>query len=122
MIDWIIIYATRYLGLVFTLVGCFFEFIAVIGVLRAKDFFIRAHIATVSVIGGTIVPLIGVALITLTIGELGLGRLYLVTLCVATSIFLLVTAPTGSHVLMRAAYIFMSKRRFNEEHNSVSNR
>lgn len=112
--DWVGVYVVRYLGLTFVLSGCFFEIIAAIGVLKTRDFFVRAHIATVSVIGGTIAPLIGIALISLTLGELGLGRLYLATLCIATSIFLLITAPTGSHVLMRAAYISKTKRKFDE--------
>lgn len=112
--DYISTYLARYLGLTLVLAGCFFEFIAAVGVLKVKDFFVRAHVVTLSVIGGTIAPLIGIALISLTLGDLGLGRFYLAALCIVTSMLLLVTAPTGSHALMRAAYISKTKKELNE--------
>lgn len=115
----IVIHITRYTGVLLLIFGCFFELVGAIGVLKVKDFFIRAHVATLSIVGGTIAPLIGLALISLTFDELGWSRVYLTTLCVATAILLLITSPTGSHALMRAAYISKTRKKFDEEHKDV---
>lgn len=111
----ILIYIVRGLGLLFLVLGCFFEFIGALGVIKAKEFFVRAHMTTVSTVGGTVVPLIGVALISLTFVELEIGRIYLASLCIISAIFLIITTPTGSHALMRAAYISKTGEKFEEE-------
>lgn len=101
----------EWIGASLLLLGSFFELVGAVGVLRFPDFFSRIHAATASAIGGTIIPLIGLALILITRFELGWSRVYLAFLCIVSAILILVIAPAGSHALMRAAYISRVRRR-----------
>ena len=100
----------EWIGASLLLLGGFFELIGAVGVLRFPDFFSRIHAATASAIGGTIVPLIGLALILTTRFEMGWSRMYLAFLCIVSAILILVIAPAGSHALIRAAYISRARR------------
>ncbi|MEM0487065.1 MAG: monovalent cation/H(+) antiporter subunit G [Sulfolobales archaeon] len=95
--------AARYCGISFLVIGCFFEIVGAIGVLRLPHFLTRAHAVTVASVGGAVLPLIGVALMSLSYTELGLGRIYLACLCIVTALLILIVVPTGSHALVRAA-------------------
>lgn len=97
----------RILGYLVLITGGIFELIGAIGMLRLRDFQTRAHAATLTVIGGGVLPLLGTAILSPI--EIGAEGLYLSIIAVLTSILILVTAPTGIHVLMRVAlsdYIF----------------
>ncbi|MEM4501918.1 MAG: monovalent cation/H(+) antiporter subunit G [Ignisphaera sp.] len=95
--------AVELVGIVLLLIGGFFELTGAIGVLRLPNFFSRIHAATASAIGGTVVPLIGLALVALAQIEMGWERVYLASLCIVSAILILLVAPAGSQALMRAA-------------------
>ncbi|MEM4789671.1 MAG: monovalent cation/H(+) antiporter subunit G [Ignisphaera sp.] len=99
----ILVEVARYCGVSFLVLGCLFEIVGAIGIIRMPDFFTRAHAVTVASVGGAVLPLIGVAMISLSYTELGLGRIYLTCLCIVTALLLLIVVPTGSHALVRAA-------------------
>lgn len=94
----------KVIGYILLFTGCFFEFIGAVGVLRFPNFFSRIHAATVSAVGGTVVPLIGLFLIVLTHSEMGWTRYYLAFLCIISAILILLVAPTGSQILLKTAY------------------
>lgn len=108
----------EYLGLFLLGVGCFFELSGAIGVLRFPDFYTRAHATTMTIIGGTVIPLIGVALIS--IAWSGLEGSHLAMICVISSVIIMITAPTGTHMIMRAA--LLGKLKGAKEVEQVKNR
>lgn len=105
----VIIEIIKYCGAFFLLLGGFFEIVGAIGITRMPDFFTRAHAATVAAVGGAVLPLLGIALISLSFTELDLSRLYLAGLCVITALLLLIIVPSGTHAIVRAAYISRKK-------------
>ncbi|MEL9940810.1 MAG: monovalent cation/H(+) antiporter subunit G [Ignisphaera sp.] len=99
------------LGLIFISAGAFFEFVAAIGFFRMPNFYTRVHALTIGAVGGTVLPLIGVALLAISKVGADPSRLYLATLCIISAIIILIVAPTGSHALVRSAYIHSKQRR-----------
>lgn len=85
--------------------GSFFEIVGALGIIRMPDFFTRVHAVTVSVIGGTVLPLVGIAMIAMYHPSLMWGRAYLALICLTSSFFILIVSPSGTHALVRAAYI-----------------
>ena len=77
------------LGLVFEVVGC-------LGLVRLPDFYCRMQAATKCVALGTMLIIAGAVLMAGTLSAMAKGGL-----CMT---FLLLTSPTGSHALARAAY------------------
>ncbi len=77
------------LGLAFEVVGC-------LGLVRLPDFYSRMQAATKCVALGTMLIIVGAVVTVGTVPALVKG-----SLCLA---FLLLTSPTGSHALARAAY------------------
>ncbi len=77
------------LGLAFEVVGC-------LGLVRLPDFYSRMQAATKCVALGTMLIIVGAVLTVGTLSALAKGGLCLT--------FLLLTSPTGSHALARAAY------------------
>jgi multicomponent Na+:H+ antiporter subunit G len=77
-------------------VGAFFGLVGAIGILRMPDVYNRIHAETLCVVGGTIVVLIGAAVMK------GFDTFSLKALIIA--VFLLVTNPVGSHALAKAAH------------------
>ncbi|MCX8184424.1 MAG: monovalent cation/H(+) antiporter subunit G [Sulfolobales archaeon] len=94
----------RYVGLVLVVAGCLVNLIGAIGLNRFKNFYLRLHAATVSTIGGTFYPLVGLALISLTMSELGELRFFMGGSLVVAAFILLMLAPAGSHALARATH------------------
>ncbi|MEM1532517.1 MAG: monovalent cation/H(+) antiporter subunit G [Desulfurococcaceae archaeon] len=93
----------KYVGAVLLLLGGFFEITGAIGVLRMPSFFTRMHAVTTSAVGGTVIPLLGIFIVSLTKVELGWSRVYLALLCIASSILILIIAPAGTYALIKAA-------------------
>ena len=93
------------LGTILVIVGAFYELVGALGILKLPGFFLRLHAATLSCIGGSVLPLLGIALIGLGLEELGVQRLYITGTCLISAIIILLLAPSGSHSLARAAYI-----------------
>lgn len=92
-------------GLILIVTGAIFELIGAIGILRLPSFYTRIHALTVTTIGGAVAPLIGISLLVISENSVGSEGLYLAMLCVVSAIMILIVAPTGSHSLIRAAYI-----------------
>ena len=100
MIDWILFY----IGLALTLLGGAMDLIASIGFFRFKDFYTRLHAATIGAIGGGFYPLIGLALITLSLDLDIYIKAYISGVCVIAAALIALTAPAGSHILARATH------------------
>ena len=100
MIDWILFY----IGLGLTLLGGALDIIASIGFFRLKYFFMRLHAATVGAIGGGFYPLIGLALITLSLDLDIYTKAYISGVCIIAAALLALAVPAGSHILARATH------------------
>ena len=89
------------LGTGLVILGAVLNIIGTLGIIRFPNYFVRLHAATVAVIGGCVLPLIGVAVLaygmwegTRTVTSLG---------AIATAIFIFLTVPVSSHAIARAA-------------------
>lgn len=82
---------------ILVLLGCFFVFVAGLGLLRMPDLYIRMHAATKA---GTL----GVGF-TVAAVAVFYGSLQTVVNAVAIFFFFLLTAPIGAHILGRASYL-----------------
>jgi len=92
------------LGAVLVAVGAFYELVGALGLLKLPGFFLRLHAATMSCIGGSVLSLIGTALLALGLEEMGTQRLYVAGTCIVSAVIILLLAPSGSHSLAKAAY------------------
>jgi multicomponent Na+:H+ antiporter subunit G len=90
--------ATVRIGLiaVFALLGLFFSFVSMIGVIRLPDVYSRAHTASQA---DTLGAGFGLAAVALTIGWEGAGFKTVLLL-----FFIFVTNPTAAHAISRAAF------------------
>ncbi len=79
------------------ILGAFCALIGAVGLLRLPDVYNRLHASTVSVVGGSVILIIGAGLIN------GIDTFLLKSLIIAFFIF--ITTPTGSHAIARSAYI-----------------
>jgi multicomponent Na+:H+ antiporter subunit G len=77
-------------------IGVFFMFVASLGVLRLRDFYMRVHAPTKAATLGLIFLLIAVAIVV--------GTPTVMTKAVLAIVFIAATAPAGAHLLARAAY------------------
>lgn len=82
------------IGAIITLTGAIFIFLGSLGLLRMPDIYNRIQAGTKASTLGTILSLIGIAIITPN----WIGKL------VVLIIFVLITNPVSSHVLARAAH------------------
>ncbi len=96
--------ALLYTGIALVTIGAVYDVIAGVGMVRFPNFFVRLHAATIGAVGGAALPLVGVGLIALASSQLGPYRYGVCAVCVLTAAAILVTAPTGSHILAYAAY------------------
>lgn len=94
----------RYVGLAMVLLGSFVNLIGAIGLNRFKNFYLRLHAATVSTIGGTFYPLLGLALLSFSTADLGGWRFFMGGTLLVSAFVLLMLAPAGSHALARATH------------------
>lgn len=78
------------------LIGVFFMFVASLGVLRLRDFYMRIHAPTKAATLGLIFLLIAVSI--------AVQDPALTTKAVLAVLFFMATAPVGAHLLARAAY------------------
>ena len=89
-------YFNEIFGAVLIVIGVFFVFLAGIGLLRMPDMFLRMSTATKASTLGLGLILLGTAVF---FWELGIT-----SRAIATSIFVLLTAPVSAHMIGRAAY------------------
>ncbi len=93
------------IGGVIIFVGGLFDLIAALGVNRFPDFYTRLHAITIGTIGGAVYPIIGSAILVFGVPGLSLGvRLSFALPMLVIASLILITAPTGSHAVARAAY------------------
>lgn len=81
------------------LAGLFFNFSAVLGILRLPDIYCRLHSSSKNTTLGSLLIVAGLAL---RAAQAGAGPAVLKILLIA--VFLLIVTPIGSHALARAAY------------------
>ena len=86
----------EWVGLAFVAGGVFFTAVATIGVIRLPDLYTRAHATSTADTLGTVLTLIGVAIVAS--GNVPRIKLLLLVL------FMFVTNPTAAHAITRAAY------------------
>lgn len=91
----------KLIGALFLLLGSFSLFIASIGLIRMPDVYNRVQTGTKASTLGAIMSFLGIGLLTVEHwGEINwIGRIIIVI------IFIIITNPVSSHVLMRAAYV-----------------
>jgi multicomponent Na+:H+ antiporter subunit G len=89
-------YFNEILGAILIVLGVFFVFLAGVGLLRMPDMFLRMSTATKASTLGLGLILMGTAVF---FWELGIT-----SRAIATSIFVLLTAPVSAHMIGRAAY------------------
>lgn len=92
------------IGGILIIIGAFCDVMAALGFFRFKNFYVRLHALTVGAIGGTVLPLIGVSILSAGCEFLGVYRWYIAGGSIVTAILILILAPTGSHAIARAAY------------------
>ncbi|OYR39104.1 Na+/H+ antiporter subunit G [Halorubrum sp. Ib24] len=80
----------------FTLLGLFFSFVSMVGVLRLPDVYSRAHTASQA---DTLGAGFGLAAVALAVGWEGAGFKSVLLL-----FFIFVTNPTAAHAISRAAF------------------
>ena len=91
-------------GGAFVFLGGLFDLIAAIGVNRFPDLYTRLHAVTIGAIGGAVYPIIGAALIVAG-AQIPLGeKLGFILPMLLAAALIVITAPTGSHAIARAAY------------------
>lgn len=87
---------TEILAAILLFTGSCFSLLAGFGIVRLPDLFTRLHAATKAATLGVGCLMAAVAI--------HFGSLETTTRAVATTVFLLLTAPVGAHLLARAAY------------------
>lgn len=99
-----IIVILRVLGLGLIVLGGFASLVSAIGFHRFKNFYLRLHALTVCTIWGSVYPLIGVSILSVTLHELGDYRWFMSGASLITAVILLMLAPAGSHAIARAVH------------------
>ncbi len=99
MIDIIVIVV----GGVLIFVGGLFDLLASIGVNKFPNLYTRLHAVTMGAIGGAIYPIIGSTLLIAGAGLPLQVKLSFILPMIFTATLILITAPTGSHAIARAA-------------------
>ncbi len=89
-------YLNEIFGAIMMVVGVFFILIAGVGLLRMPDMFLRMSTATKASTLGLGLILLGTAVFYWELG--------ITSRAMATSIFVLLTAPVSAHMIGRAAY------------------
>ncbi|MCD6488178.1 MAG: monovalent cation/H(+) antiporter subunit G [Desulfurococcales archaeon] len=100
VVEWIIFY----IGLGLTTLGALCDLFGSLGLLRFPNFYVRLHAATVGIIGGAVVPLIGVGLMSLCSSQLGVYRFAVATIFFLTAFVTMIVAPIGTHALAYASH------------------
>lgn len=94
----------RLIGSALLLLGGISSVISSIGFHRFKNFYLRLHAATVGTIWGCVYPLVGLAMIALSMNDLGAYRWSIAGSSLASAVIILMLAPAGSHALARAVH------------------
>ena len=103
---WVLEYilVVNVIGLALLCLGAFAALVSAIGFHRFKNFYLRLHAATIGAIWGTVFPLVGAALVAITIGELGAYKWFVFGASLVAAVIVLFLAPAGSHALARGVH------------------
>lgn len=93
-----------WLGFLLVILGGILDIIASIGINRFSNFYLRLHAATVGTIGGSVFPLIGVTLISLSLEIPATFKFYVAGVSLVSAAIIALISPAGTHILSRAAY------------------
>jgi len=92
------------IGFTFITIGAICDLVAAIGINRFPNFFVRLHAATIGIIGGAVIPLIGVSIVSLVSEQLGFYRFAVSGIALITALVIMIVAPTGTHILAYATH------------------
>ncbi len=92
------------IGEILIAIGVLCDVMAAIGFHRLPNFYCKLHSLTLGSIGGAVVPLIGVSILSLGCDFLGIYKLYIAGGSLITALMILIVAPIGSHAIARASY------------------
>jgi len=92
------------IGFTFITIGAICDLVAAIGINRFPNFFVRLHAATIGIIGGAVIPLIGVSIVSLVSEQLGFYRFAVSSIALITALVIMIVAPTGTHILAYATH------------------
>jgi len=92
------------IGLILITIGAICDLLASIGLNKFPNFYVRMHAATIGVIGGAVVPLIGIGLVALASDQLGIYKFMVFGVSIFTAILIMIASPTGTHILSYAAH------------------
>ncbi len=93
--------ALQIIGMGIIVFGMILDIIGAAGLVKFRNYFLRLHPCTVCLIGGTIVPLIGVAILALGCPWVA-NREWMAFGILFVACFLWITVPTSTHALARA--------------------
>ncbi|KRQ86607.1 Na(+)/H(+) antiporter subunit G [Caloramator mitchellensis] len=85
---------------IFLVLGCFFAFAGVVGMIRMPDSFSRMQSSTNIATFGVIWTCIGAAIYAFTNGNTALG-----TKAILIGVFIVLTTAVAGHAIMKAGYI-----------------
>jgi len=100
VVEWIVFI----IGLILVTIGAICDLAGALGLVRFPNFFVRLHAATVGTIGGAVIPLFGVALISAVSSQLGPFRWAVAGGAIIAAFLIMIIAPAGSHALAYAAH------------------
>lgn len=92
------------IGFILITIGALCDLIAAIGMNRFPNFFVRLHAATIGVIGGAVIPLMGIAMVSLVSDQLGTYRYAVSGVAFITALVIMIVSPTGTHILAYATH------------------
>jgi len=93
-----------WLGCLLVVLGGILDVVAAVGINKFNNFFLRLHAATVGTIGGSVYPLIGIALISLSLDTPPTFKFYVAGVSLVSAAIIALISPAGTHILARAAY------------------
>jgi len=94
----------RVIGSALLCLGAFAALVSAIGFHRFKNFYLRLHAATIGSIWGSVYPLVGSAILAITVEELGVYRWFVAGASIVAAFIVLILAPAGSHALARGVH------------------
>lgn len=100
MIDHILFW----IGTSLLMLGGFLDVTAALGLNRFRNFYLRLHAATVGSIGGAVYPLVGMALIVISLDVAPTFKYYMAGISLVSALLIVLIAPAGSHILAKAAH------------------
>ena len=100
--------ALDYLSWAALIGGCFFCIVGAVGILRFPDFYTRTHAASITDTLGAGLVLLGLLFQSITMMIPGddyvAGSWIIFVKLLMVGVFILLTAPTSGHALVKAAY------------------